>query len=248
MGEDIFGIILLLLLFVIPLFLYLRKVVVDSNESKKEEKKAVEVDDDYNSKYELKRKEYIEKARLYLSKGGKDASKSDVYNFNTPEEQFLSAHGLFSEEYLDTILINEDGINFLIKFPDVKELYRDGKDISKIQYEYCFGYDEIKYYKLDGSVHKEQEITGGGGGGSSIKGAVIGGVIAGDVGAIIGSRQKVDEIKTTYKEVDDRVLKITFNNENILELSYIWYEKLLDYIPEKEYDNYIENKKSKGRK
>lgn len=114
--------------------------------------------------------------------------------------------------------------------------------------QYIYNIDDIKYYKLEGSVYREQHITGGGGGGSSIKGAVVGGIIAGDAGAVVGSRKKVEEIKTSYEEKDDRRLEITFNDDTIINISYKFYDRLLDYIPEKDYDNYIANKKAKGRK
>ena len=54
-------------------------------------------------------------------------------------------------------------------------------------------------------------MFGGGGGGTSIKGAIIGGVLAGEVGAIIGSRKPTDPIKTTNILHDDRVSVLAFN-------------------------------------
>ena len=53
--------------------------------------------------------------------------------------------------------------------------------------------DKIKYFRLIGQKYVTTEITGGG---SSLKGAVIGGMIAGDVG-VVGSRKAVDEVKST---------------------------------------------------
>ena len=49
---------------------------------------------------------------------------------------------------------------------------------------------DIEYFKVKGEVFRETKISGGGGGGSSIKGAVAGSLIAGDTGAVIGSRKK----------------------------------------------------------
>ena len=120
--------------------------------------------------------------------------------------------------------------------------------IPKEYKEESFNLDDIKYYQIIGSHRNQQYISGGGGGGSSIKGAVVGGLIAGDVGAIIGSRKKTNEITTEYKEIDDRKLKITFKDNKELIMSFDFYEILLDYIPDKEYENYIVNLKSKGRK
>ena len=113
--------------------------------------------------------------------------------------------------------------------------------------EHKLRFDKIMYYQLEGSKHEKQIISGGGGGGSSIKGAVIGEIIAGDVGAIIGSRKKIDEIKTEYKKIDDRRTVITLRNNKQVEYGPNLYELLLKHIPEKEYDNYIHNLKAKGR-
>ena len=108
--------------------------------------------------------------------------------------------------------------------------------------------DDIKYFNLSGEETERQYISGGGGGGSSIKGAVVGGLVAGNVGAIIGSRKKVDEVKTEYKKVDSRRTIITLNNGIVLDERPDLYELLLAYIPEKDYDNYIFNLKNKGKK
>ncbi|MDE5830858.1 MAG: hypothetical protein K2H53_04270 [Clostridia bacterium] len=108
--------------------------------------------------------------------------------------------------------------------------------------------DDIKYYRQTGEETERQYISGGGGGGSSIGGAVVGGLVAGNVGAIIGSRKKTDEIKTTYKKVDNRRTIITLKDGRELDKSMSIYELLLRYVPEKDYDNYIDNLKSKGKK
>ena len=114
--------------------------------------------------------------------------------------------------------------------------------------EKVYNIDEIRYYTIEGSVYQQQHISGGGGGGSSIKGAVVGSLIAGDAGAVIGSRKKIDDVQTTYVEEDDRRVVITFIDDDELEVSYKFYDRLLDYIPEKDYENYIAIKKAKGKK
>ena len=74
----------------------------------------------------------------------------------------------------------------------------------------------------EGDVHYTTEIHGGGGGGSSIKGAIIGGVIAGDAGAIIGSRKPTEAITSTTKQIDDRTtnLKVLDSNNNFCEILF----------------------------
>ncbi|WP_010243672.1 hypothetical protein [Acetivibrio cellulolyticus] len=74
--------------------------------------------------------------------------------------------------------------------------------------------DKIEYYATRGEIVHENKITGGGGGGSSIKGAVIGGVIAGEAGAIIGSRKKLDPIKSELIAHDNRETFLNFFDDN----------------------------------
>lgn len=74
----------------------------------------------------------------------------------------------------------------------------------------------------EGDVHYTTEVHGGGGGGSSIKGAIIGGVIAGEAGAIIGSRKSTDPITSSTKQIDDRTtnVKILDSNNNFCEILF----------------------------
>jgi hypothetical protein len=100
--------------------------------------------------------------------------------------------------------------------------------------------ERIEYYHITGEVFRENKISGGGGGGSSIKGAVVGGVIAGEAGAIIGSRKKVEPIQSEIITHDTRETTIKFFDENDKRCKLIFdhksYEVLKDLIPEKEYD------------
>lgn len=97
--------------------------------------------------------------------------------------------------------------------------------------------DCIKSYKRIGDFHSYSEVTGGGGGGSSIKGAVVGGVLAGEVGAVIGSRKKVNEIKTENVVVDKRqtILEVSVNDKtHYLVFESKDYDVFLKLIPNKE--------------
>jgi len=95
----------------------------------------------------------------------------------------------------------------------------------------------IKSYIRKGDFRTEMRITGGGGGGSSIKGAVIGDVIAGPAGAIIGSRKKTEAIKTENVVIDERetIVQIHYNDERkFLFFDSKTYDVLLKIMPEKE--------------
>ena len=84
--------------------------------------------------------------------------------------------------------------------------------------------DTIVSVSQEGNVHYTTEVHGGGGGGSSIKGAVVGGIIAGEAGAIIGSRKASNPITSSTKQIDDRTtkLKILDTNNNFCEIAFAY--------------------------
>lgn len=75
--------------------------------------------------------------------------------------------------------------------------------------------NNINFYRLSGERKYITNVSGGGGGGSSLGGAIIGGAVAGGAGAIIGSRKKIKDIKTTTTTIDNRktTLSINYNGE-----------------------------------
>ena len=83
-----------------------------------------------------------------------------------------------------------------------------------------------------GELRKYTKVSGGG---TSLKGALTGYIIAGDVGAIIGSREP---IKTQVVSEDDRIVELIYKNYNgeivNLEFTHDAYAVLKKVIPEKE--------------
>ena len=69
---------------------------------------------------------------------------------------------------------------------------------------YAIPLENIISYTVSGSRKYVSNVKGGG---SSLGGAIVGGLIAGEVGAVIGSRKS---IKTELKEVDNREVRITY--------------------------------------
>lgn len=134
--------------------------------------------------------------------------------------------------------LNEDGSvdKLNIKKAYMKRLQRIVSEANKVVIEI----NRIEHYATRGEVFRETVITGGGGGGSSIKGAVVGGVIAGDAGAVIGSRKKVDPIKSELKTHDTRETYISYftkdNERNNIILNFEDYQILKDLIPQKDYE------------
>lgn len=98
--------------------------------------------------------------------------------------------------------------------------------------------NQIEYFSKRGEVFRENKISGGGGGGSSIGGAVAGGLIAGEAGAVIGSRKKVNEIKSELITHDTRETFINYfvdNERHSLFFENNAFQIFNDLIPEKEF-------------
>lgn len=97
---------------------------------------------------------------------------------------------------------------------------------------------QIEYFSKRGEVFRENKISGGGGGGSSIGGAVAGGLIAGEAGAVIGSRKKVNEIKSELITHDTRETFVNYfvgNERHSLFFDDNAFQRFNDLIPEKEF-------------
>ncbi len=110
------------------------------------------------------------------------------------------------------------------EYDDLKDIKIEDINSLKIKV------DDIIKYKLYGQKHFVESIESN----SNIGGAIVGGVLAGGVGAMIGGQRK---ISSSTKEIDDRVVKLYFkfkNKTTILDLSYSAYDWLTLLVPEKE--------------
>lgn len=92
--------------------------------------------------------------------------------------------------------------------------------------------EDILYFEEVGELWKYTKVSGGG---TSLKGALAGYILAGDVGAIIGSREP---IKTEVISEDDRIVELIYKNydgeiEN-LEFTHDAYAVLKKLVSEKE--------------
>ena len=100
---------------------------------------------------------------------------------------------------------------------------------------------DIKLYRIEGGVHYNSNVSGGG---VNMQGAMAGAILAGGAAAIIGS-QIGTEIKTTTTKQDERRLMLYHEENGTLKMNYIQtdnIDKTLDalrrLIPEKE-ESYI---------
>ena len=106
--------------------------------------------------------------------------------------------------------------------------------------------EKIEYFSSEGDKYTSTSVYGGGGtvGGSSTKGAIVGGILGGEAGAVIGSRKEsvINEIKSTTKVHDEKITIIKYRNkEGMLKEIKIArghegvFDALKELIPEKEY-------------
>ena len=96
---------------------------------------------------------------------------------------------------------------------------------------------DVQYFAVEGEVYREQKVTGGGGGGYSVGGAIVGALIAGETGAIIGSRKEAEPVKTETVVHDTRktVLQyIKYGEKATIYFGDGAYETLNSVIPLKE--------------
>jgi hypothetical protein len=138
------------------------------------------------------------------------------------------------------------GINYFWKsddclyfYPTIDCIETNRWRLSNIEFKIAtIRIDEIQYFQRVSKVFSEKKISGGGGGGSSIGNAILGGAIAGPVGAIIASRKKIDPIKIekTTNVVKSCILCYFRNGFGYLvSFDYDDYKVFNEYIPDKEY-------------
>lgn len=160
-------------------------------------------------------------------------------------------YGMFVQKLSTRFPFNADpGVFLEISSADVKlcgkmRTWKNDNKICLLNTESCeqieISIDDIKYYRLIGQKYVTTEITGGGGGGSSIKGAIIGGIIAGDAGAIIGSRKEVEGIKGSSTVHDEQVVLLYSKDlKQVMTFNSNAYDMFIKYIPEKDYDVVIQ--------
>lgn len=122
------------------------------------------------------------------------------------------------------IWLDNSYLNFISANYDINNM--------KLKNKLSIPLDNIKYYNRLGDYRVDNIVEGGG---VNLAGAIVGGVIAGGVGAVLAGRQK---ITTTQKEVDERNTYLYYLENN--ELKYISFDSdaynvLLKICPLKEY-------------
>jgi hypothetical protein len=150
----------------------------------------------------------------------------------------VSYNGGFAEllETKNCLWLDDNNLCF---FPATPPDTDEPSNVNKIIL-YKIPIDNIEYYATKGEVIHENKISGGGGGGSSIGGAIVGGVIAGEAGAIIGSRKETTPIKSELITHDTRKTFLNFYDDNHIKHSMFFdfedYNIFYELIPEKAYN------------
>jgi hypothetical protein len=131
------------------------------------------------------------------------------------------------------VWINNNNLYFFPADPPAND---DPSNLRKIT-TVIIPINKIDYYTIEGEVVYENKITGGGGGGSSLEGAIVGGLVAGDVGAVIGSRKTIDPIKSELVTHDRRKTIINYFDDRDVKKTMIFafkdYSVFYELIPEK---------------
>lgn len=109
-------------------------------------------------------------------------------------------------------------------------------------------FEDIVFYTKDGNISYTNEIVNSGKN-ISLSGAIIGGLIAGDAGAIIGANKDANKIENITVEHDDVHTFVYYKveNENVKLADFKgkdFYSYILHLLPQKEY-NYVNNHLSK---
>lgn len=165
----------------------------------------------------------------------------EQYTFASDEEYFYCFY--LGQRFIKAVVesLNQTDIWQRLQLGMIIEDYTEQPDkfLLKIKKE------DILFYQEKGSVQYSTEVYGGGGTNKdiNIKGAVIGGLLFGEVGAIIGSRKdtgiKINEVKSKTIKHDSRNVILCYkdNQHNTInmEFPYKCYDIFTTLIAEKEY-------------
>lgn len=109
--------------------------------------------------------------------------------------------------------------------------------------------NKIEFYSIEGEEYIEQYVSGGNSGKVNIGGALVGGMLFGTAGAVILGSRKTNEIKTTNRHVDTRVLVLRyFDQENERRTAFFdkkGWDVLHDLLPQFEREVVIQINRNK---
>lgn len=207
-------------------------LVLDSKKLKKIQQKQLEKEKGFNFKFKIPKRahtvHYAGKAKdfpcefLQVDRNLTEGEKLLI------KEESLRLYGV-------SVWIQDDFLTFFSK-PHLYDL--ESKIEEEVVWFSQFSMNKVKCFYRQGDTYTDTKISGGG---SSLGGAIVGGMIAGEAGAVIGSRQ---EIKSETKFIDKRstILVIedsSTSKDHFLIFDTNAYDVFLEIIPTKE-KSYIE--------
>lgn len=227
LGMIVLGIIgtftssmIILCLLIVDTIIFICGIIGMTIQNKAQEKRYLDKLIDNMDKFQLEYDNYIDKMGIVKSDIQATLIEMCEYDFEAEIPQYL--------------WIENNNLNM---FPKA-EYYKNNEtsamrkpDVSKLQLK-TIPIESILYFEKIGELRKYTKVSGGG---SSLKGALAGYAIAGDVGAIIGSRES---IKTEVVSEDDRRVELIYKNlknEVVnLEFEHDAYNVLKKVLPSKE--------------
>lgn len=124
-----------------------------------------------------------------------------------------------------------------IKAMDEAELYETSLESRNMIDYTVVPFSKIIFFNEKGEQHTEQYVTSTGGG-VNLGGAIVGGLLFGDAGAIVGGRAK-NVVSTINKTVDNRYVLFKYYDEKgsiiTKKLPYEALDVLVEVTPEKEH-------------
>lgn len=190
---------------------------------------------------------------------------ASMNQFQKEYDEYISKKGIVKSDDQVTLIEKDDKYKFeddiphyvwiddnCIKLFPMAKYYKFNEtsagskpDVTKLHLK-SIPIDSVLYFEEMGELRKYTTVSGGG---TSLKGALLGYVIADDLGAIIGSREP---IKTSVVSEDDRRVELIYKNEDSdienLEFAHDAYKVLKKLIPFKELKRIANLKTAKKNK
>ena len=208
-------------------FLIIASVIIISNIISEHSERVKEEERQRQEKYKYERRHKRAVDKAYQTMKSLDY---ECVILNTDNDLWMANGNIYNVNFPKLI-------SFCLDNPDMN----DDETVEKSKCFIIIPVDQIICFYKEGDVQYTTKISGGGGGGSSLTGALVGGLIAGETGAIIGSRKKNKEIKSTVVTAhNDRKVVIRYDkNGSVKTLShedeeFEIYDYLLKKIPEKD--------------
>lgn len=191
------------------------------------------------------------------NKNNKDAYVANIHAFEREYDEYTREKGIVKSDIQVTLISLDEDLDedcdipcylwinngVLNIFPKAERYIQDytsitsKPDISQLK-QISIPIDTILYFEEVGELRRYATVSGGG---TSLKGALLGYVIADDIGAIIGSRKP---ITTNVVSEDDRRIELIYKNSQDevvnLEFKHNAYKVFKKLIPLKEFKRIVE--------